>query len=305
MVDLSLYFSVHPWTLYVASGLIGLVVGSFLNVVIVRLPVMLDRRWRQQCAELLDQSTGDPRPPPSHRAARSDERRPFNLVFPGSHCPSCGHRITPLENIPVLSFVWLRGKCSACGHSISWRYPSVELLTGVLSAAVAWHFGFSVAMLGALFFTWALIALTLIDYDHQLLPDDITLPLLWLGLLFNFFEVMAPLHSALAGAVAGYVSLWVVYQLFKLVTGKEGMGYGDFKLVAAFGAWLGWQALPLVILLASLVGALVGLASILVLGRDRTLPIPFGPFLCVSGWIALLWGNQITRVYLQLAHFPV
>jgi leader peptidase (prepilin peptidase)/N-methyltransferase len=250
---------------------------------------MLERRWRAQCQELDGQ------------AVPGTER--YDLVAPRSRCPRCGHRISALENIPLVSFAWLRGKCAACAQPISWRYPSVELLSGLLSAAVAWGFGFSLAALGGLLLTWALIALSFIDYDHQLLPDDITLPLLWLGLALNLFGTYAPLSSAVVGALAGYLSLWLIYQVFKLLTGREGMGYGDFKLFAAFGAWLGWQQLPLIILLSSFLGAVVGLGFIVLRGRDRSLPIPFGPFLCLAGWVALLWGDEITRAYLQFARF--
>lgn len=281
----------HSFALPVLGGVLGLVVGSFLNVVIHRLPIMLERRWRAQCQEL----TGHP----------AEAAEPYNLVVPRSRCPRCGHRISALENIPLLSFAWLRGKCAGCAQPISWRYPSVELLSGLLSAVVAWHFGLSLAALGGLLLTWALIALSFIDYDHQLLPDDITLPVLWLGLAFNLGGIFVPVASAVIGALAGYLSLWLVYQGFRLLTGREGMGYGDFKLFAAFGAWLGWQQLPLIILLSSFVGALVGLGFILLQGRDRHLPIPFGPFLCLAGWVALLWGDTITRAYLQFARFSV
>ncbi|MHB8728034.1 MAG: prepilin peptidase [Sulfuricaulis sp.] len=253
---------------------------------------MLERRWQNQCQELLESDQS---------SVTSSDR--YDLVAPRSRCPHCNHAITALENIPVLSYLWLRGKCSECRKPISWRYPLVEILTGFLSAFVAWRFGFSAAALAGLILTWCLIALTFIDYDRQLLPDDITLPLLWAGLIFNIFAVSATLLSAVIGAACGYVSLWLVYQVFKLVTGKEGMGYGDFKLFAALGAWLGWQSLPLIILLASLVGAVVGIAFILLFSHDRRTPIPFGPFLCVAGWVSLMWGDALTRVYLQLAHF--
>lgn len=289
MSSLATLFEAYPAALPLTGLLLGLIVGSFLNVVIHRLPIMLEDSWRRQCDELAGKS-----PPPGAR---------YNLLVPRSQCPACGHRISALENIPILSFVLLRGKCAGCGKRIPRRYPIVELVTGVLSAVVAWHFGPSAAAAGALLLTWALIALTVIDYDHQLLPDNITLPLLWLGLAFNLGGVYVPIASAVIGAMAGYLSLWLVYQLFKLVTGREGMGYGDFKLYAALGAWLGWQQLPLIILLSSFVGAIVGLAGILVMGRDRSIPIPFGPFLCVAGWIALLWGEEITRGYLQFARF--
>ena len=290
MNSLNTFFTSYPAAFPWIAGLFGLAIGSFLNVVIYRLPLMLERKWRDQCQEILhpDRKTGD-----------TPER--FDLATPGSRCPHCGHAITALENIPVVSYLWLRGKCAACAKPISWRYPLVELLTGILTAAVAWHFGYGLAALAGMVLTWSLIALSFIDFDRQLLPDDITLPLLWAGLLLNVFAVFTPLSSAVIGAAGGYVFLWLVYQLFKLATGKEGMGYGDFKLFAALGAWLGWQSLPLIILLSSLVGAILGITFILFFGRDRQLPIPFGPFLCVAGWIALLWGDTLTRYYLQFA----
>jgi leader peptidase (prepilin peptidase) / N-methyltransferase len=261
-------------------------VGSFLNVVIHRLPKMMEREWRQQCAEL---------------NGKQPEQTPrYNLVVPRSACPHCGHRISALENIPVVSYLLLRGKCKGCGATISLRYPIVETLSGILSAYAAWHFGFGLAALGALLFVWALIALTFIDFDTQLLPDSITLPLLWLGLLLNLSATFADLHSAAIGAVAGYLALWGVYWLFKLATGKEGMGYGDFKLLAAIGAWLGWQMLPLVILFSSLVGAVVGIALIVAARHGRNVPIPFGPYLAGGGLIALFWGQTLTHSYLQL-----
>ncbi len=276
----------------VTTGALGLVIGSFLNVVIHRLPVMLERTWLRQCQEMSEAET-----------SAADAEETYNLITPRSRCPHCNHNITALQNIPVISFLWLKGKCVACGHPISWRYPIVELLTAILSMVVVWHFGMTFAGGAALLFTWMLIALAVIDFDHQILPDNLTLPLIWIGLLVNLYPnpAFAPLTSAVIGAVAGYLSLWSVFHIFKLITGKEGMGYGDFKLFAAFGAWLGWQNLPLMVLLASLVGAIVGGALILVLGRDRQLPIPFGPFLCAAGWIALLWGNDLTRFYLQFA----
>ena len=280
----------NPVVFQILVFVVGLVVGSFLNVVIHRLPVMLDRRWRRQCDELAGKN------PDAGEASEA-----FNLVVPRSRCPHCGHRISALENIPLISFLWLKGRCSACGTPISRRYPTVELLTAVLSVAVAWRFGAGAGAAAGLLLTWALIALAFIDYDHQILPDDITLPLIWLGLLFNVFGLFTGVHSAVIGAVAGYVSLWLVYQGFKILTGKEGMGFGDFKLLAGLGAWLGWQALPLVILFSSFLGAVVGLLFIVFFGRDRRLPIPFGPFLCLAGWVALLWGDSILRAYLQFA----
>lgn len=271
--------------LYVATfAVLGLVVGSFLNVVIYRLPVMMQRSWETQCQELLE--------------LEQAPREPFNLVRPNSRCPHCETPIGALENIPVISYLLQRGRCKHCNGSISARYPLIEILTAVLSGLTAWHFGFGWPGLCAVILTWALIAMSVIDIDHQLLPDNITLPFLWLGLLLSLFGLYADMPSAIIGAVTGYLSLWLVYQLFKLVTGKEGMGYGDFKLFALFGAWLGWQTLPLILLLSSLVGATVGITLILFRGRDRQLPIPFGPYLAAAGWIAMLWGNDITQAYL-------
>lgn len=275
-----------PPLLVLAAGLLGLIVGSFLNVVIHRLPKMMERDWQQQCAELQGQ--------PVAVAA------PYNLLAPRSACPHCGHAIGALENIPVLSYLVLGGKCGGCGRPISLRYPLVELVSGMLSAFAAWHFGATLAGLGALLLIWALLALTFIDFDTQLLPDSITLPLLWLGLLLNLNHTYTTLSAAVIGAVAGYLVLWSVYWLFKLVTGKEGMGYGDFKLLAALGAWLGWTLLPLVILLSSLVGAVVGILLIVLARHGRQVPIPFGPYLAGGGLIALFWGDALTQHYLQL-----
>lgn len=291
MLALAQFFAASPALFLAAVFLLGLIVGSFLNVVIHRLPIMLDREWRRQCQE-------PTKPPPATNEA-------YNLIVPGSQCPACGRRIAALENIPLLSYVWLGGKCRGCGKRISPRYPIVELVTGLLSVVVAWRFGVTAAAAGALLLTWALVALTVIDYDTQLLPDNITLPLLWLGLLFNVGAVYVPLNAAVIGGVAGYMSLWLVYQLFKLITGREGMGYGDFKLLAALGAWVGWQQLPLIILLSSFIGAIIGVGGILLMARDRSVPIPFGPFLCLAGWVALLWGDTITRAYLQFARFSL
>lgn len=275
----------EPVLLIVMCCLLGLFIGSFLNVVIHRLPLMMQRSWRQQCLELLGEE-----PEPQER---------FNLAVPASRCPHCNHKIGALENIPLISYLLQRGRCKHCGGSISLRYPAIELLTACVSGMVAWQLGFGWPLLFALLLSWALIALTFIDYDHQLLPDDITLPFLWLGLLLSTFQVYTDMQSSIIGAVAGYLSLWSVYQLFKLITGKEGMGYGDFKLLALFGAWFGWQALPLVILLSSLVGAVVGIGLVVLRGRDRQLPIPFGPYLAAAGWIAMLWGDVIVGGYLR------
>lgn len=281
-----------PSAFVLVAFFFGLCIGSFLNVVIHRLPKMLNADWRAQCLEYLEQ----PEEPKAAAAPR------YNLVVPRSACPACGHRITALENIPVASWLVLRGKCSACRVRISARYPVVELFTGLLSAYIAWHFGPMLVTLWALIFAWTLIALTFIDADTQLLPDDLTLPLLWLGLLVNVGGAFTTLQSAVVGAVLGYLSLWGVYWGFKLLTGKEGMGYGDFKLLAALGAWLGWQLLPLIILVSAAVGAVVGLVGILVAGRDKGARIPFGPYLAAAGLIALLWGRQLNDWY--LGRFP-
>lgn len=258
------------------AAALGLAVGSFLNVVIHRLPKMMEREWQAQCAELAGQA---PAPQPKYSLAR-----------PPSACPSCGHRITALENIPVVSYLMLRGKCSACGASIGMRYPVVELFTGLVTGYAAWHFGFGWTAFGAMLFLWCMIAASFIDIDTQLLPDSITLPLLWAGLLLNLRGTFVELPAAVIGAAAGYLILWTVYWVFKLVTGKEGMGFGDFKLLGAIGAWLGWKMLPLVILLSSAVGAVVGIALIVAARRGREVPIPFGPYLAAAGAIALFWG---------------
>ncbi len=276
---------------------VGLMVGSFLNVVIHRLPLMMEREWRAQLEEAAAEEQGAT----EAAANTSREEAPLTLATPASHCPHCGHKIRWFENIPLLSYLWLRGKCSACGQGISLRYPLVELATGLLSAYVAWHFGFGWPAAAALLLTWALIALSMIDFDHQLLPDVITLPFLWIGLTLSLFPVFTDMRSAIIGAAAGYLSLWSIYHLFRLITGKEGMGYGDFKLLALLGAWMGWQALPVVILMSSLVGAVVGISMIVFLGRDKQLPIPFGPYLAAAGWITLLWGDRITGAYFRFS----
>ena len=271
------------------AGVLGLCVGSFLNVVIYRLPKMMEQDWQLQCAEL--------------RGETPSTATPFNLARPRSRCPHCGHSISALENIPLLSYLLiLRGKCSACGARISLRYPLVETLTGVLSAYAVWHFGPGITAVGAMLLIWALIALTFIDLDTQLLPDSITLPLLWLGLAFSLESTYTDLPSAVIGAMAGYLALWSVFWLFKLATGKEGMGYGDFKLLAALGAWLGWQMLPAIILLSSVVGALAGILLIILARHGRNVPIPFGPYLAAAGLIALFWGKTLTESYLGLVY---
>jgi leader peptidase (prepilin peptidase)/N-methyltransferase len=281
-----------PAALIVTCVLVGLCTGSFLNVVIHRLPRIMERRWRAECAEL------DVVEPAVTAAAAPVER--YDLVVPRSSCPSCGPRNTALQNIPVLSYLALRGKCASCRASISPRYPVVEALTAALSGYTAWRFGFSAATAGALILIWAMIALSFIDLDTFYLPDDITLPLLWAGLLFNVGGVFTDLSSAVIGAAAGYLALWLVFWAFKLATGKEGMGYGDFKLLAAIGAWLGWKVLPLVILLSSFVGAIVGVGLIVLARRGRNVPIPFGPYLAIAGIIALFEGEALTRRYLDL-----
>jgi leader peptidase (prepilin peptidase)/N-methyltransferase len=271
-------------------ALLGLIVGSFLNVVIHRLPKMMELDWKKQFAEL--------------HGKEFPVQAPYNLIIPRSSCPVCSHAISAWENIPVISFLILRGRCRNCGAKISVRYPIVELSSGMLCAFAGWHFGVGPSAVGALALIWALLALTAIDLDTQLLPDDITMPLLWTGLLFNLFGVFATLSSAVVGAMAGYLALWAVYWLFKLATGKEGMGYGDFKLLAALGAWLGWQMLPLIILISSLVGALVGITLIVAFKHGRNIPIPFGPYLAASGLVALFWGSNLTQAYLQLLRLP-
>ena len=275
-----------PAAFAAVAGVFGLTVGSFLNVVIHRLPKMMERDWHCQCAEL--------------RGEEISPAEPMTLATPRSRCPHCGHQITALENVPILSWLVLRGACSACKAPISIRYPIVEAATGLMTAFAAWHFGFGWAAAGAILFVWAMIALTGIDFDTQLLPDSITLPLIWLGLLFNIGGTFTSLTSAVIGAVAGYLSLWSVYWGFKLATGKEGMGFGDFKLLAAIGAWLGWQMLPLTILLSSFVGAIVGVALIVLAKRGRNVPIPFGPYLAAAGLLALFWGKPLNQTYLGL-----
>ena len=270
----------------VLCGVLGLLVGSFLNVVIHRLPKMMEREWQCQCAEL--------------RGEEIPEQDPLSLVKPRSRCPQCGHRIAALENIPIVSWIVLRGQCSACKAAISPRYPIVEAITGLLTAFAAMHFGFGWGALGAIVFIWSMIALTFIDFDTKYLPDAITLPLLWGGLLLNLSGTYTDLSSAVIGTMAGYLSLWSVYWAFKLATGKEGMGYGDFKLLAALGAWQGWQMLPLIILLSSFVGAIVGILLIVLTKRGRDIPIPFGPYLATAGVIALFWGKELTAHYLRL-----
>jgi leader peptidase (prepilin peptidase)/N-methyltransferase len=295
---------IFPWLCL----LLGLLVGSFLNVVIHRLPIMLKRDWRTQSVDVMSEWAQEKDAPAALAPLKgaleglgsAGAKLPaYNLIVPRSACPHCGHRIGALENVPVVSWLWLRGRCSQCKARIGARYPVVEALAGILAAYAGWRFGFSLAALGSLIFIWALIAASFIDFDTQLLPDDITLPLVWTGLLFNLGGAFTSLPDAVIGAAAGYLVLWSVYWLFKLATGKEGMGYGDFKLLAAIGAFLGWQMLPAVILLSSLVGAVVGILLIVAAGHGRQVPIPFGPYLAAAGILALFFGADINRYYLH------
>ena len=283
-----------PILFYTFAFILALLIGSFLNVVIYRLPVMMERDWRAQCDEI------------SATPASDLPQGRFDLIAPGSSCPACGHRITALQNIPVLSYLFLGGKCAECKAPISGRYPAVELLTAVLSAVVAWRFGFGWEAAAGIALTWTLIAISAIDIDHQIIPDSISLPLIWAGLFLSLFSPLPGADMlfiepevAIAGALAGYLSLWSIYHLFRLVTGKEGMGYGDFKLLAALGAWLGWQMLPLIILLSAVVGAVTGIMMITLRRHERSVPIPFGPYLAAAGWIAMLWGPDIMTSYLD------
>ncbi|MAG67578.1 prepilin peptidase [Pseudomonas sp.] len=290
-MQFSSYLASTPLAFILLAGLLGLIIGSFLNVVILRVPRMLEIEWQQQAREILE-------PDSEHEPPAT-----YNLILPHSHCPKCKTEIKPWQNIPVISYLLLRGRCGNCKEPISLRYPAIELLTAGLSMLVAWQMGFGLATAGMLVLTWALICLSMIDADTQLLPDIIVLPLLWLGLILNSFGVYTDLNTALWGAVAGYLSLWSVYWLFKLVTGKEGMGYGDFKLLAMLGAWGGWQVLPLTILLSSLVGAILGIIILKARGANNSTPLPFGPYLAIAGWIALIWGETITGHYLRFAGF--
>ncbi len=280
-------FQQQPAFFYATLFVLGALVGSFLNVVIYRLPVMMEREWRSDCLEFLEQEA-------------DSGGEAFNLVVPRSRCGACGHQITALENIPIVSYLVLGGKCSSCKTRISAQYPLVEAFTAVVSVVVGWHFGVSLQTLAALLLSWSLIAASGIDIGHKLLPDSITLPLLWLGMLLALFGVFVGLQDAVIGAMAGYLSLWSVFILFKVVTGKEGMGHGDFKLLAAFGAWLGWKPLLIVILTSSFVGAAVGITMILLKRTDRGTQIPFGPYIAAAGWMTLLWGDALSRFYFSL-----
>ena len=280
-------FQQQPLTYFAILFILGATVGSFLNVVIYRLPVMMQREWRQDCLEFLEQPAENP----------PDK---FNLSSPRSRCGNCGHQITALENIPIISYLILGGKCSSCKTSIAAQYPLVELFTAIVSVVVGWKFGVSLQAIAALLMTWCLIAASGIDIGHKLLPDTITLPLLWLGILLSLFDVFINLETSVTGAMAGYMSLWSLFILFKLFTGKEGMGHGDFKLLAMLGAWLGWKPLFMVILTSSVVGAVVGISMILLKITERGTQIPFGPYLAAAGWMTLLWGNELMQFYFSL-----
>ncbi|CAG0973698.1 leader peptidase (prepilin peptidase) / N-methyltransferase [Methylophilaceae bacterium] len=281
-------FRAHPGIYFAFATIIGLMIGSFLNVAIYRLPKMMEHEWIRNCRELQQDAAAGDVPPPAK----------YNLVVPRSACPACGHNIAAWENIPIVSYLLLRGKCSACKTPISIRYPLVEALTGLLAGVIAWQFGVTGIALAAMIFAFALVALTFIDFDTHLLPDDITLPLLWIGIIVNMNNGFTDLQSSVIGAMAGYLILWSIYWLFKIVTGKEGMGYGDFKLLAAIGAWFGWQLLPAVLLLSSIVGSVIGIGLIVLAKHGREMPIPFGPYLALGGIAALFWGTQLSRLYL-------
>jgi len=280
------YLQTHPAIFIFSMTMLGLCIGSFLNVVIYRLPKMMQQDWHEQCCELLD-----------IKNENVTEQQKVNLIFPGSSCPSCQHKITALENIPVISYLFLKGRCSSCKVKISLQYPIIEMFTGLATAYIAWHFGFSLQTLFAVLFTWALICLSMIDLEHSFLPDDITLPFMWLGLACNIFGIFTDIYSSLIGAMLGYSILWIIFISFKTVTGKEGMGYGDFKLLALLGAWMGWQYLPLIILLSSITASIIGLAMIIFKGRDKAAAFPFGPYLAIAGWITLIWGKELTGLY--------
>jgi leader peptidase (prepilin peptidase)/N-methyltransferase len=283
----------NPALFLIVIGVLGLMVGSFLNVVIHRLPIMLEKNWQRECQAFLNL---EPEATPN---------QPYNLLVPGSHCPQCKRSIRPWENIPIISYLLLEGRCAGCRTPISFRYPAIEALTAAISVAVAWHFGFTWQTASALVLSWSLVCLSFIDFDRQLLPDAITLPILWLGLFLSLFNIFTDSSSSILGAIFGYLSLWLVYHLFKIVTGKEGMGYGDFKLLALLGAWLGWSLLPTVVLLSSLVGAIIGVTMVVVFRHDRSIPIPFGPYLAIAGWIALMWGHDINSAYMRFAGISV
>ncbi len=287
MSALIYFFQLHPVYFLVTIFLFGLLIGSFLNVVIHRLPIMMQRDWSEQCCELLEIDQVD----------KTDNT--YNLITPWSRCPYCEYAISAIENIPVISYLFLKGRCKNCKKHISIRYPVIELITAIISAVIAYYFGPTLYMLLALILSWSLLALAMIDADHQLLPDDIILPTLWFGILVNFCGVFTTLPSSVLGAIFGYGSLWLVYFVFKLVTGKQGMGHGDFKLLGMLGAWLGYQYLPLIIILSSLLGTIIGVGMIVFASYERSKPIPFGPYLAIAGWISLIWGRDIMATYYQ------
>ncbi len=286
--DLASFFQQFPGVYLTSLFILGLCIGSFLNVVIYRLPVMMQREWRHDCLEFLEQPPGKP------------DSESFNLVVPRSRCGHCGHQISASENIPVLSYLILRGKCAACGAPISSQYPLVEIFVALISLVVGWHFGVSLQAIAALVFSWCLVAASGIDIGHKILPDSITLPLMWLGIFLSFFNIFIDLETSIIGAMGGYLSLWSVFILFKIITGKEGMGHGDFKLLAMLGAWTGWKMLFVIILTSSLVGVVVGITMILLKKTERSTQIPFGPYLAAAGWISLLWGTEISQFYFRL-----
>mgnify|MGYP003632151198 FL=1 len=276
-----------PALVITVSSILGLLIGSFLNVVIYRIPLQLSASWRKDSLDFLGME-------PDAKTTK------VNIVVPASHCPKCGAEVKPWQNIPVISYLFLKGKCASCSTPISLQYPLIEIVCALLTTYVVLHFGVNTTGLLVLLFSWSLLALTGIDFNEQLLPDNITLPLLWLGLLVDTHNTFATLNDAVIGAAAGYLALWWVFWVFKLLTGKEGMGHGDFKLLAALGAWMGWQQLLLIVLLSSMVGAIIGIAMMVFMGRDKQIPIPFGPYLAAAGWIALIWGDSITSHYLSL-----
>lgn len=280
-------FNASPPFYLTTIFILGLLVGSFLNVVILRLPVMEEAEWKEQCCELLEIEN------------KEKQTTPFNLIQPRSHCPHCNHQITALENIPVVSYLFLKGKCKACKNKISLRYPLIEFISALTATIVAFYFGVSIQALFAIFLTWVLIVQAMIDFDTKYLLDVITLPCLWLGILLNSFNVFTDLYSSVFGAILGYGTLRLVYEIYKFITKKEGMGFGDFKLLALLGAWFGWQMLPLIIIMSSLVGAIIGISMIVFKSHDKTEPIPFGPYLAIAGWISMLWGPYIMSLYLN------
>lgn len=287
------FANIDPMLFTIAAVIFGMVFGSFINVVIYRLPIMLEQQWRSQCRELLDEDSAS-------STEAGEEPVSFNLMSPPSSCTSCETPIKPWHNIPVIGWLMLRGRCAACGAPISMQYPLVEAIGGIMAGIVAYILGPGVEAIAAMAFSWALLTLSVIDLREQLLPDLITIPLMWVGLLLSLFGVFVEVHSALIGAISGYMSLWLIYWIFRLATGKEGLGYGDFKIFAALGAWMGWQALPVIIVMSSVVGAVLGLTLLSTGLQKRGQRMPFGPFLATAGWITLLWSDQIIHYYYAL-----